>query len=132
MFEMDERVYVIDLKVDEDNVLVRILTVNTHDIAEKGSSKPTRYMGALKFHLPPEMLRHADVTQVKAVVDEVLPFESEFAAAPPPTIGLGQTQEEVEAILGKPARIVDLGTKVTYFYEDMKVIFEGGKVIDVQ
>ena len=48
------------------------------------------------------------------------------------TIALGQTRLEVEAILGKPERIVDLGAKVTYVYKDMKVIFVDGKVSDVQ
>jgi len=35
-------------------------------------------------------------------------------------------------LLGKPDKIVNLGPKVTYVYKDMKVIFQDGKVADVQ
>jgi hypothetical protein len=48
------------------------------------------------------------------------------------TVALGQTPEEVEATLGKPEKIVDLGQKKIYVYKDMKVIFQDGKVADVQ
>jgi hypothetical protein len=53
-------------------------------------------------------------------------------AAPPKTIALGQTTDEVIAILGQPQKIVNLGSKQMYFYPDMKVIFTSGKVSDVQ
>jgi len=53
-------------------------------------------------------------------------------AAPPAEISLGQTIDQVTAILGQPKTVVDLGNKKTYVYKDMKVIFTGGKVTDVQ
>jgi len=54
-------------------------------------------------------------------------------AGPPPTVSLGQTPDQVVAILGQPQKIVKLaGTKQTYYYKDLKVIFTGGKVTDVQ
>ncbi len=53
-------------------------------------------------------------------------------AAAPAEIGIGQTIEQVTAILGKPKSIVDLGAKKIYVYSDMKIIFNGGKVTDVQ
>ena len=53
-------------------------------------------------------------------------------AAPPAEITLGQTIDQVTAILGAPKTVVDLGNKKTYVYKDMKVIFTGGKVTDVQ
>ena len=49
-----------------------------------------------------------------------------------PTVAEGMTIEQVVAILGKPLRIGDLGSKKTYFYQDMKVIFTDGKVTDIQ
>jgi hypothetical protein len=67
---------------------------------------------------------------------DVLGQAGQVAAPPasgaPPTIGLGQTIEEVVAVMGNPVRIADLGQKKTYFYKDMKVIFVDGKVSDVQ
>jgi hypothetical protein len=53
-------------------------------------------------------------------------------AAAPAEIALGQTIEQVVAILGQPKTVVDLGNKKTYVYKDMKVVFLGGKVSDVQ
>jgi len=53
-------------------------------------------------------------------------------AGPPPTVKLGQTTDEVIAILGQPQKIVRLQDKQTYYYKGTKVIFTGGKVTDVQ
>ena len=40
--------------------------------------------------------------------------------------------DQVEAAMGKPEKKVTLGSKVIYYYKDMKVIFLSGKVSDVQ
>jgi hypothetical protein len=53
-------------------------------------------------------------------------------AAPPATISLGQSIEEVTGIMGQPKSIVELGAKKIYVYKDMKITFNGGKVTDVQ
>ena len=50
----------------------------------------------------------------------------------PPTIGLGQTPDQVTAAVGQPTRVINLGPKFIYVYPDMKVIFENGVVSDVQ
>lgn len=52
--------------------------------------------------------------------------------AEPQTIEKGQTPEQVEAALGKPDKIVNLGAKQLYIYKDLKVTFVNGKVTDVQ
>jgi len=56
--------------------------------------------------------------------------------AVPPPVKLGQTIDEVEAALGKPARLFDNlpGHKRIYIYKEppVKVIFQDGKVIDTQ
>src|SRR5664279_3421759 len=57
------------------------------------------------------------------------------AAAPssaPVTVSQGQTVDEVTAALGPPKRVIDLGTKKIYVYQDMKITFKAGKVSDVQ
>ncbi|MGH9453641.1 MAG: hypothetical protein ACRD2O_06680 [Terriglobia bacterium] len=53
-------------------------------------------------------------------------------AGPPPTIQLGQTTDQVVAIMGQPDKIVDLKTKQIYVYKDLKVTFVKGKVSDVE
>jgi len=60
------------------------------------------------------------------------PPPADQPAAPPPTVKLGQTPDEVIAALGQPQKIVKLAKKETYYYKDLKVIFVAGKVSDVQ
>jgi hypothetical protein len=54
-------------------------------------------------------------------------------AAPPKSIAIGQTKDQVVASFGQPEKIVKLaGGKEIFTYKDLKVIFIGGKVTDVQ
>jgi hypothetical protein len=52
--------------------------------------------------------------------------------APPPTIAIGQTLDQVTAGFGQPLRLAKLGGKVVFFYKDMKVTFTNGKVSNVE
>ncbi|HUD12645.1 MAG TPA: hypothetical protein VMQ56_03230 [Terracidiphilus sp.] len=52
--------------------------------------------------------------------------------AAPASIELGQTTDQVKGSLGEPKRVANLGTKVIYYYDGMKVTFKDGKVSDVQ
>jgi hypothetical protein len=54
------------------------------------------------------------------------------AAGPPPSVELGQTPDQVKAALGQPTREANLGAKVIYYYNGMKVVFKDGKVSDVE
>lgn len=54
------------------------------------------------------------------------------ADAPPPTIALGQTKDQVTAAFGQPARMAKLGVKDIFYYKDMKVTFMNGKVSNVE
>jgi hypothetical protein len=53
-------------------------------------------------------------------------------AAAPPSVEIGQTPDQVKSSLGAPARVANLGPKVIYYYNGMKVTFKDGKVSDVQ
>jgi hypothetical protein len=53
-------------------------------------------------------------------------------AAAPASVELGQSTDQVQAALGTPTRIANLGPKVIYYYSGMKVTFKDGKVSDVQ
>jgi hypothetical protein len=53
-------------------------------------------------------------------------------AGPPATIALGQTTDQVMAILGQPTNIVDLGAKKIYVYPSLKITFNNGQVSDVE
>jgi hypothetical protein len=50
----------------------------------------------------------------------------------PVEISLGQTTEEVVAALGKPSRVIILGSKKIYVYPDLKITFVNGKVTSVE
>jgi hypothetical protein len=54
------------------------------------------------------------------------------APAEPASIDKGMTTDQVQASLGKPDKIVNLGTKQIWVYKDLKVTFLSGKVSDVQ
>jgi hypothetical protein len=43
---------------------------------------------------------------------------------PTQTIQLGQSTDEVQAALGKPEKIVNLGPKRLYVYKDLKIVFD--------
>jgi hypothetical protein len=75
-----------------------------------------------------------DYTGVVREIDKYLLPQSEAATkiTTTQTVALGQSPAEVETVLGKPEKIVDLGQKKIYVYKDMKIVFVDGKVADVQ
>jgi len=76
-----------------------------------------------------------DYAGVVREIDKYLLPQSEAAtkmANTTQTVALGQSPAEVETVLGKPEKIVDLGQKKIYVYKDMKIVFVDGKVADVQ
>jgi hypothetical protein len=54
------------------------------------------------------------------------------AQAAPASVEMGQTPDQVQAAMGAPTRVANLGSKVIYYYNGMKVVFQDGKVADVQ
>ena len=71
--------------------------------------------------------------QAEAPQDSGAPAGAAAAApAAPASIELRQTTDQVQAALGAPTRIANLGSKVIYYYNGMKVTFKDGKVVDVQ
>ncbi len=132
VFKEGEKVYVTGIKVGDDYVMLELMSCEMFDVVQRGSTKQTRYKAAVSFKLDQTVLQAADVDKVKAAITPVLGTEGEVAVPNTKTIGLGQTTDQVESILGKPEKIVNLGPKVTYVYKDMKVIFQDGKVADVQ
>jgi len=60
------------------------------------------------------------------------PAAEQAPPAPPATVAIGQSTDEVVAILGQPDKILNLGAKQIYVYKDLKVTFVKGKVTDAQ
>lgn len=85
-----------------------------------------------------EQVQAGDQAETEAAQDSGAPLSaapaSSVPAAPaaPASIELGQSTSQVQAALGAPTRVANLGPKVIYYYNGMKVIFKDGKVSDVQ
>lgn len=67
----------------------------------------------------------------QSILGEVM-AETEPAPAAMGAIQLGQTIDQVTAILGRPNVMVDMGSKQMYVYPWLKITFTSGRVTDVQ
>jgi hypothetical protein len=61
-----------------------------------------------------------------------VPAEPRPAGRATGTVRLGQTPEEVTAVLGPPEKQILLGIKTIFIYRDVKVVFVDGKVVDAE
>jgi hypothetical protein len=140
-----EKVYVAKIDVHSKNDKI-MLTIVECDVCN-GVQQPSSFKSAVVFQFPKDYLNKADVSQVKDVISLVLAPDAagqqdqpqtqqqqspEQPAQTPPTIQMGQTIDQVKAVLGQPEKIVDLGQKQIYVYKDLKITFVNGKVSDVQ
>ena len=133
MFKAGDKVYFWKTSVGNDNLSLFFLSYDTFSVNEKGGrSSQMRYKILLDFKFPKDSLSTADWSMVKQAIQRVVTPEDEIKAAPAKTVSLGQTTVEVEAAFGKPEKVINLGSKVTYIYKDVRVVFVDGKVSDVQ
>jgi hypothetical protein len=125
-----DRVYVLGTHVRDGEVMMSVLTTETQPVTINGNTRQTRYSGSLTFDFPRGYLATASPDSVLKTMTGLL--QTEAAASAPASISLGQTQQQVEAALGKPDTVINLGAKVIWVYRSMRVIFQDGKVADVQ
>ena len=123
----NEKVYVTQITVKRDAVLMELLTVDVTTLAE---GQGTRYRAELNVKLPG--LDTMTPEDVKKTIDNVIADPAVASAVQSKTIKLGMSPDEVKQSLGNPDKIVDLGTKQVYVYKDMKVVFLNNQVSDVQ
>jgi hypothetical protein len=104
------------------SLVAEVLTVQADDSAKSDDSGNQQQAAA------------GDAGKQPAAADAPAAAPAEAAAppAPPATVEIGQTQDQVTAILGQPDKILNLGTKQIYVYKDLKVTFVKGKVTDAQ
>jgi hypothetical protein len=146
----------VSIKAKEEKV-----TVNFTECDSCNGGDVSSYRGSVTFVFPKGYLEGgADVGQIADVITQVLAppdpnaqdqnqqqqggqqqagdqqqppqQQPQQPAAPPASIQLGQTADQVQASFGPPEKIVNLGTKQIYVYKDLKVTFVNGKVTDVQ
>ncbi len=130
VFNVGEKVYVIGIKVDDNKLMMQIMSQNMFNFEKHGSTHQIRYKAAVIFKFKKHELQQMSIPQIETTVAQVLATGSQ--AAQHNTISLGQTVQQVQSNFGPPQRIIDLGIKKIFFYKDMKVIFKNGKVTDVE
>jgi hypothetical protein len=144
--DVGEPVQVVRVEIKPDGVKIDFMTCS---VCENGAPM---FDAALLFAFPKGSLDSANPQDIERAIESYLAFpqsgqngapaaapaqpsaavQASEPAAPPATISLGQTIDQVVATLGQPLQIIDLGSKKTYKYKDLKVIFTDGKVTDVQ
>ena len=131
--EPGARVYIYSVDVNASSVTIIYATVDTMETTQRGSTNYENYKGSIVFKYDGG-LAAIEASKVLADLELWLKTEAESATSvsAAKTIALGQTPEEVEAILGVPDKKVDLGPKKIFYYKDMKVTFTDGKVSDVE
>lgn len=132
LFKVGDKVYVGNINVNDENIILRLMTADAIERTIKGSTRAIRFVAVVRFEFEKGFLQTAAVTDVAKAVSPVLATEDQAAAASTKTIEIGQTIEQVEATFGKPLTIIKLADKTIYTYKDIKVTFINGKVTDVQ
>lgn len=150
-----ERLYLYEVRTGNDYVQLDLFTVATYIVPGSGTRGPTplqasvrfQYDGGLTGITAGQMLADIDewlaiegearqpaVESIPAAIPQpaAVPIESPGAARATATIRLGQTQDEVTAILGPPEKQILLGAKAIFIYRDVKVVFVDGKVADAE
>jgi len=125
-------VYVTRIAVTNKAVRFDIITCDTSDISVHGNTKNVRFSATVAFEFPEGVLEAADANTIKKAIDVLLLPQSEAQAVQTKTVEIGQTPDQVKSILGPPEKVVKLGAKELFVYKDMKVVFQDGKVADVQ
>lgn len=134
-----EKVYLLKTEVKDNGVVFSIQSCVACDGADIDLYQ-MGYRASLTFQYAKGYLQTADFAQIQRDIGQVFTFAGPASAAQPtpaaqaaPTkISLGQSIEEVTASLGRPDKVVDLGSKKIYIYPDLKITFQDGKVSDVQ
>ena len=143
------------VRTGDDYVQLDLFTVATYVVPGSGTRGPTPLQASVRFQYDGGLARVTtqklldDIGEWLTVEGEPRPVavesspaaEQRPAAAPDEarpagretsTIRLGQTKEEVTAILGPPEKQFLLGVKTIFVYRNVKVVFVDGKVADAE
>jgi hypothetical protein len=149
----NEKVYITNIEVNESAVIFSLQTC----APSLGRALPGAiYRAALSFQFPKGSVSLPNLKQIEDTIAEVLtavapdessagtviqPQTTPTATEPPASsngqgvsdiVHVGQTVEEVKALLGQPDKIEDAGGKLIYSYTGLRITFINGKVSDVQ
>jgi hypothetical protein len=155
LFKVGDKVYPgkIDVNTSKDQVTMLIVACDTCNKTDP----PTYNKANVVFQFAKGTLAKASAGDVEDMIGQLLAVSDDSQAqdqgqqqgqqqqaqgqqqdapqqqqAEPQTIQMGMTPDQVQAAVGKPDKIVNLGAKQLFIYKDMKVTFLNGKVADVQ
>ena len=150
MFPVGEPVFISKVEVKDDTIKLFIRTPNEYDIP---GFSPARFTASLTFRFVQskkwlevdrrDLFSRLNDQYILSMIDRVIapapldtgtpaPAVQTESARQPATVSLGQTIEEVTAILGSPQQLIDLGAKKILLYKSLKITFLNGKVTDVE
>jgi hypothetical protein len=144
----------IDVNLEKEKISFEVVACDSCN----GSDSSTSMKGGVVFQFPKGYLETASAGAVEDTIGQVFsisgdgqsggqneaeqqaqggpqgaqPSTQQQQQAEPQTIQLGQSTDQVLAVLNKPEKIVNLGAKQIFVYRDLKVTFVDGKVSDVQ
>jgi hypothetical protein len=155
-FAVGEKVYPTKIDVNLNKAKISFAVVACDSC--NGVNPPTSMKGEVVFQFAKGYLEKASVGDVEDAIGKIFLISAddqqnqggndsnqqqqnqqqnqqpaqEQTQAEPQTIQLGMTTDQVQAALGKPEKIFNVGAKQIYVYKDVKVTFQNGKVADVQ
>ena len=148
----NEKVYITKIDVTDSDVIFSLQTC----AASITRRLPAIYRAALSFQFPKGSVNTGNLQQIQNTIAEVFtvvghgetsgggvqptPPAPVETARPTPQGGqpgqdivhVGQTVDEVKALLGQPDKIENAGGKVIYSYSGLRITFVDGKVTTVQ
>jgi hypothetical protein len=153
-YQIGDRVYPtkIDVNVDKAKISFTVVACDSCN----GVNPATAMKGEVVFQFAKGYLEKASVGEVEDTIGQVFaissddqpgqggeasplpqtgppqPAQPQPQQAEPQTVQLGMTTDQVQAALGNPKKIFNLGGKQIYVYPDVKVTFLNGKVSDVE
>lgn|ERR1039457_5349957 len=152
--KVGDRLLLYGVSTGDEYVELAVFTVKSFVLPGSGRKGPAPLQASTRFSYPGglaavtanqviedigEWFRAEDELKSKAGTDDkvkILVREKEKQEAiiqgAAKTIRLGQSEEDVAAILGAPLTRVLLENKKVFVYKDLKIIFVGGKVVDAE
>jgi hypothetical protein len=150
-YQKGDKVYPTKIEVSLDKAKISFTVVACDSC--NGVNPPTSMKGQVIFQFAKGYLETAGAPAVEDAIGQVFAIggddqqqsqvgqqqggQDQAAAqdqqqAEPAQVQLGMTTDQVQAALGKPEKMFNLGAKQIYVYKDVKVTFVNGKVSDVQ
>jgi hypothetical protein len=149
-YQKGDKVYPVKIDVSLDKAKISFEVVACDSC--NGVNPPTSMKGEVVFQFAKGYLEKAGVGEIEDAIGQMFSIsnddqqaqsgdangqQGQQSAPPeqqsePQTVQLGMTTDQVQAALGKPEKIFNVGAKQIYTYKDVKVTFLNGKVSDVQ